>query len=149
MISYYSIDDFKKVEKIDAHVHVNTIHGAILEQATEDHVILISINVDAYDDPIEKQQEYAVLQHDHFPDRFYYLTTFRVRGFEEPGWEGKVLAYLKQSFARGAVGTKVWKNIGMDEKTRAGRYLMIDDTVFDNIFSFLEENRNPPYRTYW
>lgn len=43
---------------------------SIVEQALEDNIILISINVDAYDDPIEK-----------------------------PGWEGKVLSYLKQSFA--------------------------------------------------
>ena len=140
---YYSIDDFGRVEKIDAHVHVNTSQRVLLEQATEDHMIIISINVDAYEDPIEKQQEYAIVQHDHFPDRFYYLTTFRVRGFEEPGWEGKVLSYLKQSFARGAVGVKVWKNIGMEEKTRNGRYLMVDDPVFDIIFSFLEENQIP------
>ena len=137
---YYSIEDFSKVEKIDAHVHVNTIQRGLLEQAAEDHIIFISINVDAYEDPIEKQQEYAIVQHDHFPDRFYYLTTFRVKGFEEPGWEGEVLSYLKRSFTNGAVGVKVWKNIGMDEKTRDGRYLMLDDPVFDNIFSFLRKH---------
>ncbi|MCK5278152.1 MAG: hydrolase, partial [Cyclobacteriaceae bacterium] len=132
---YYSIDDFNRVEKIDAHVHVNSNHSALLEQATKDHMIIISINVDAYEDPIEKQQEYAVDQHDHFPDRFYYLTTFRVKGFEEPGWESKVLSYFEQSFANGAVGVKVWKNIGMEEKTRDGRFLMVDYPVFDHIFS--------------
>ena len=112
---YYTIDDFNQVKKIDAHVHVNTIQRVILEQAIEDNFIFISINVDAYEDPIEKQQEYAIVQHHNFPDRFHYLTTFRVKGFEETGWEGKVLSYLKKSFANGAVGVKVWKNIGMDE----------------------------------
>ena len=141
--AYYSIDDFHGVEKIDAHVHVNTFHGVLLEQATENNFILISINTDAYEDSIEIQQEYAVVQHDHFPDRFYYLTTFRVRGFEEPGWEAKVLSYLKQSFANGAVGVKVWKNIGMDEKTRDGRYLMVDEPVFETVFSFLEKDKIP------
>jgi hypothetical protein len=139
----YTIDDFNKVEKIDAHVHVNTIDRTILEQAIEDQMIFISINVDAYDDPIEKQQEYAIYQHDHFPDRFFYLTTFRVKGFEKPGWERTVLSYLRHSFANGAVGVKVWKNIGMDEKTSDGRYLMVDDPVFDDIFSFLEINKIP------
>ena len=140
---YYSIDDFHKVEKIDAHVHVNTIHRALLEQAAKDHIIILSVNVDAYEDTIEKQQEYALIQQVHFPDRFYYLTTFRVKGFEEPGWEEGVLSYLKQSFTTGAVGVKVWKNIVMDEKTRDGRYLMLDDPVFDNIFSFLVKNKIP------
>jgi len=140
---YYSIEDFSKVEKIDVHVHVNTVQRGLLEQAAEDHMFIISINVDAYEDSIEKQQEYAIVQKDHFPDSFYYLTTFRVDGFEEPGWEREVLSYLEQSFANGAVGVKVWKNIGMDVKTRDGRYLSLDDPVFDNIFSFLKEHRIP------
>lgn len=142
-LEYYSVDDFKKVEKIDAHIHVNTFQKVLLEQAVEDNFIFISINVDAYEDSIEKQQEYAIVQHENFPDRFYYLTTFRVKGFEEPGWVDSVFSYLRQSFANGAVGVKVWKNIGMDEKTRNGRYIMLDDPVFDNIFSFLEESKIP------
>jgi hypothetical protein len=56
---------------------------SLVEQALEDNIILICINVDAYDDPIETQQDYAISQHDHFLDRFYYLTTFRVNGFEK------------------------------------------------------------------
>jgi predicted TIM-barrel fold metal-dependent hydrolase len=143
-MEFYAIDDFSRIEKIDAHIHVNTTRKTLLEQASEDNVVFISINVDAFDNhTIEKQQEYSVKQHEFFPERFYYLTTFRVRGFEEPGWEESVLSYLKESVAKGAVGVKVWKNIGMDEKNRDGRYIMVDDPLFDNIFSFMEENNIP------
>lgn len=143
-MEFYTIDDFSRNEKIDAHIHVNTTRKTLLEKASEDNVVFISINVDAFDDhPIEKQQEYSVKQHEFFPERFYHLTTFRVRGFEEPGWEESVLSYLMESVAKGAVGVKVWKNIGMDEKTRDGRYIMVDDPLFDNIFSFMEENNIP------
>ena len=142
-MEYYTVEDYKKVEKIDVHVHVNTFHKVLLEQAIEDNFIFVSINTDAYEEPIEKQQEFALVQQKNFPGRFYYLTTFRVKGFEEPGWEASVLAYLKKSFVNGAVGVKVWKNIGMDEKTKDGRFILLDDPVFDNIFSFLEDQGIP------
>ncbi len=143
-MNFYSIDDFTKVEKIDVHVHVNTIKEDLLEQAIEDNFIFVSINVDAFaDDPIEKQQEYALAQHAKYPDRFFYLTTFRVVGFEEAGWADSVIAYLEQSFAKGAVGVKVWKNIGMDEKTSEGKLIAIDDPMFDSIISFLKERNMP------
>ena len=37
---YYSIENFNEVEKIDAHVHINTFERTILEQAVEDNFIL-------------------------------------------------------------------------------------------------------------
>lgn len=141
---YYSIEDFNKVEKIDAHIHINTFEPTLHEQAVEDNFIFISINVDAFpEDSIESQQEYSIKQHESYPDRYYYLTTFRVKGFEQPDWKDSVLKYLKESFVKGAVGVKVWKNIGMGEKTRDGKNIFVDDTVFDPIFSYLENNQIP------
>jgi hypothetical protein len=143
-MEYYSIDDYYKREKIDAHIHVNTTRKNLLEQADNDNVVFISINVDAFPDhTIEEQQAYCVKQHESFPERFFYLTTFRANGFEKQGWEESVLSYLKESVLNGALGVKVWKNIGMDEKTRDGKYLMIDDPRFDNIISFLVKNKIP------
>lgn len=140
----YAVDDFKKVEKIDVHVHVNTLKEDLIEQAVEDNFIFVSINVDAFaDDPIEKQQEYALAQQAKYPDRFFYLTTFRMNGFEDAGWADAVIAYLEESFANGAVGVKVWKNIGMDEKTSDGKLIAIDDPMFDGIISFLKERNMP------
>ncbi len=143
-MEYCSIEDFSKIEKIDAHIHINTSKRSLPEQAIEDNIIFISINVDAFPDySIEKQQEFSVKQHSNFTDCFFHLTTFRVKGFEEPGWEDSVLNYLKESAEKGAVGVKVWKNIGMSEKNRNGEDIFIDDPLFDNIIYWLEENKIP------
>jgi len=143
-MEYYTIDDYYMTEKIDAHIHINTTRKNLPEQAGKDNIVFISINVDAFPDhTIEEQQEYCVKQHESFPGRFYHLTTFRAKGFEKPGWEESVLSYLKESVVKGSVGVKVWKNIGMDEKTSDGRYLMIDNSQFYNIISFLVENKIP------
>lgn len=147
-MNYYSIEDFKNVKKIDAHVHINTFESVLPEQAAEDHFKLVTINVDAYEDPIEKQQEYAVSLRDRFPGRLVYLTTFRVRGFEQAGWEDSVLSYLKKSFEKGAVGAKVWKNIGMDEITSEGRAAIrtmpkrVFQTTGEDIIKKLQARRN-------
>jgi predicted TIM-barrel fold metal-dependent hydrolase len=143
-MEYYSTNDFSSVEKIDAHLHINTDRKNLGELAREDNFIFISINVDAFSDwSIEKQQEFSVKQHENFPDNFFHLTTFRVKGFEEPGWEESVLSYLRTSVEKGAVGVKVWKNIGMGEKTLDGKDIFIDDPLFDNIISWLEEHNIP------
>lgn len=142
--SHYSHEDFYKVEKIDAHIHINTYKKTLLEQAAEDNVIFISINVDAFPDcSIEKQQDYALKLHEYFPERFYYLTTFRVKAVESPNWQATVLKYLRKSFVNGAIGVKIWKNIGMLEKTKSGKNIFVDDPVFDPVFSYLEENNIP------
>jgi predicted TIM-barrel fold metal-dependent hydrolase len=143
-MEHYLPEDFKKVEKIDAHIHVNTIDKSLPEQAVEDNFILISINVDAFDYyTIEQQQEFCLNQHNNYPDRFYYLTSFRVKGFEELQWQNSVIRHLKESFEKGAVGVKVWKNIGMGQKSIEGKDVFIDDPIFDPVFSYLKENGIP------
>ena len=47
----YSMDDFARVRKYDAHVHANTKDRAFLEQARADGFELLSINVDYPDFP--------------------------------------------------------------------------------------------------
>ncbi len=60
--AYYTVDDFKTVEKIDAHVHVNTDQPAFIEQAEEDNFRLLTINWDDANDPppMEVQQKFAI-----------------------------------------------------------------------------------------
>jgi predicted TIM-barrel fold metal-dependent hydrolase len=143
-MEFHTIDDFYRIEKIDAHIHINTDRNTLLEQAVEDNFIFISINVDAFpDDSIEKQQAFSLKQHENYPERIFYLTTFRVKGFEDQGWQDSVLKYLRESFDSGAVGVKVWKNIGMGEKTMTGKDIFIDDPVFDPVISFLEREKIP------
>ena len=45
--------------------------------------------------------------------------------------------------AAGAIGVKIWKNIGMTLKNDDRQYVMIDDPVFAPILSFLEKEKIP------
>ncbi len=136
--------DFKTMNKIDAHIHVNTDSTAFLEAAVENNFRLLTINTYvSYYPEITKQRDLANFQQEKFPGRIAYAATFSLEGFEEPDWQEKTIAYLDESFEKGAIAVKVWKNIGMELKNKQGNFVMVDDTDFDPIFSYLAEKGIP------
>jgi predicted TIM-barrel fold metal-dependent hydrolase len=66
-----------------------------------------------------------------------------MKGWDNPDWQEKTLAYIDESFKKGAIGMKVWKNIGMVEKDKDGKFIMIDNPKFDTIFNYLERKGIP------
>ncbi|MCK5368771.1 MAG: amidohydrolase family protein, partial [Cyclobacteriaceae bacterium] len=52
-----------------------------------------------------------------------------------------VLEAIDRSIKWGAVGVKVWKNIGMQLQKESGDFLMINDPVFYPIFEYLIEKK--------
>tara|TARA_R110002050_G_scaffold300778_1_gene472553 strand:+ start:35285 stop:36352 length:1068 start_codon:yes stop_codon:yes gene_type:complete len=141
---FYSEKDFLKINKIDIHCHVNTERPAFMEQAVADNFRILTINTNApLGVTIEEQQDSAIFQREAFPNNLEYLTTFSMKGWDNDDWQEGALAYLKESFKKGAIGMKVWKNIGMVEKNKNGNFIMIDDPKFDAIFNYMEENGIP------
>lgn len=142
--SYYSPEDFYKIKKIDVHAHALTTDPAFVQQAQDDNFILISLNTEVpYYPPIDSQQDITLQLHHRFPDDIYYVTTFGTASINQPGWSDRQLAYLKKSFDSGAIGVKVWKNIGMTIRDKDSNFIMIDNPVFDPIFNYLEQNDIP------
>lgn len=141
--AFYTESDYTKVDKIDIHCHINTRRPDFMQQAIADNFRILTINVDAYPVSIEKQQEMALHQCKVFPQQLHYLTTFSTEGWEYENWQETTLDYLHESFQNGAIGVKVWKNIGMVDKEKNGDFIMIDHPKFDPIFSWLEERRIP------
>lgn len=141
---FYTLEDFSSIKKIDAHAHVQTTKHALMEQAKEDNFVLISLNCEVPGYPsIDSQQYYALQQMHAYPNEFYYLTTFETATRFQPGWADRQLNYLKKSFTNGAIGIKVWKNIGMTIKDKDSNFIMIDNPMFDPIFNYLEQNKIP------
>jgi len=138
-MKFYSEEDFEKVEKIDAHSHVDTYDTYFIEHSIADNFRLISLNVDA-GVPIEKQQEYASHYLENYPDKFAYVTSFEIDNWNDENWEERTINYLRKSFDQGAVGVKVWKNVGMELRDKNGSFVMLDDPRFDAVISFIKEN---------
>ncbi len=141
---FCSEEDFKKMDKVDIHCHVNTKDTVFMNQAIEDNFRILSINTDA---PLNvnymEQQDIANFQRKAFPGHIEYLTTFSMKGWGEDDWLGKTIAYIKESMEKGAIGVKVWKNIGMVERDKDSSFIMLDNPGFDPLFDYLEENNIP------
>jgi hypothetical protein len=136
--SYYALQDFASVEKIDAHVHLHGMAQAFMEQARRDGVRVLTINVDYPDfPPLYVQQRDASNLKARYPGQVAFATTFSVAGFGTPEWLERTQLRLKDAIAQGAVGVKVWKNIGLELRD-GERYVMIDDVRFKPIFDELE-----------
>jgi predicted TIM-barrel fold metal-dependent hydrolase len=137
--NYYSMEDFLRVDKIDAHVHVHGAADAFMAQATRDNFRILTINVDYPDfPPLAEQQEAAVSLLHRFPGRVAFAASFPVDGFTSGGWSQHALGTIQAALRQGAVGVKVWKNIGMGLRDSDGSYVMPDDPRLEPVLEYLE-----------
>jgi predicted TIM-barrel fold metal-dependent hydrolase len=142
---YYSMDDFQSIEKIDTHVHINTNLPVLIEQAREYNFRLLTVNVDAGGyPPITEQLNIAYDLNNRYHDTLAFLTTIPLDYWDDPDkWQDNAIQYLEESFAKRAIGVKVWKNIGMELKNEDGEFVMIDDPQFDPVIEYLIEREKP------
>lgn len=136
---------FEHFPKIDAHFHstsYNPIYGKI---AQDYNVRYLNINTDANVFPSLEEQETVALTYIEKHKRYFsYITSFEMDGWESDCWYQKLFDRIKKSIQNGAVGVKIWKNIGMEIiKPSDQSYLMIDDLFFEPLFNYLSENKIP------
>jgi len=134
----YGEDDYGHVDKFDAHVHLHGQLSAFMQRAITDRFRLLTINVNYGDfPPLDVQLREAVTLQRAFPATVAFAATFDASDSDTPGWSERTLRALDAAFAQGAVGVKVWKDIGMQLRGRDGRAVMIDDERFAPVFSAL------------
>ena len=138
--TYYTEADFASVKKFNTHVHISIFDSIFIRQAEADNFRFLTVNVNSPSVPVEQQQEVAVKLIKAFPGNVYFASAFSVKNFNTPGWLNETLDYLKKSFDSGAIAVKIWKNIGMELKDPQGKFVMIDNPVFDTIIDFIEKN---------
>jgi len=129
------------VGPIDAHAHVFVDHPEVRSFLQRMDLRLVNITVV---DPYERGYESVAPQHKLALEvargstgRAPWVSTFDPAGWESPGFAARVIADLEDTFRQGAVGVKIYKTIGMDLRSKSGRYLMPDDPVFTPIFEAL------------
>jgi predicted TIM-barrel fold metal-dependent hydrolase len=141
---YYSEADFFKVKKIDAHVHILTTDPSLQKHALQENLKFITINVDAGED-VKMQRDTSVMLMKKFPGRVNYLASFAfdTAAWNSGDWEKKTIGEIEQNIAGGAVGVKIWKNIGMTFRERNGKFIMISNNRFDPVISYIEKRGLP------
>ena len=129
---------FAEIQPIDAHMHVYRDDPAL--DALIERLKLRMLNICVIDDrdPFFKglePQRGDVLRFFHRTSgRAAFCTTFSPYDFEDPGFSKRVIRQLDADFAAGAVAVKIYKVMGMEMKSKAGKYVMADDPAFEPIY---------------
>jgi predicted TIM-barrel fold metal-dependent hydrolase len=113
-----------------------------MEFASTQNFRLLSPNWDG-EYSIDEQMKITVSILCDNPGKFAFFGTFSVDSFGKSGFVEKTIARINECMKAGASGIKIWKNIGMVLKDQNGRYVMIDDPVFEPVFTYLEKNKIP------
>ncbi|TFH26940.1 MAG: hydrolase [Bacteroidia bacterium] len=137
-------DLYHSLTKVDAHVHIRTEDPAIMEYANSQGFLLLTINTRSDSQKnIDEQKHFAMKMKDLYPEDISWLATFSMEGFEDPGWAEGVVQKLQEDIDQGAVGFKVWKDIGMTFQDSQGRFVFLDDPLFEPILDFMESSGLP------
>lgn len=76
-------------------------------------------------------------------DRFAPMTNIDYHNIDDPGYRDRAAREVEQDIRAGAVGLKVWKNLGMGLKDASGRLIAVDDPRFDAVFETCARFRIP------
>ena len=137
------MEDYEQIDKIDIHAHIHTENTDFVALSKRDRFRFLNMAVWSNKDPAVNLEKHRTtfLQYVADPTRTAPVSSFPVENWDDPDWVEQTIAYLDKTFEQGAVGVKVWKNIGMVLRDQSGKLVMIDDPKFDPIFAHLKEKR--------
>ena len=129
---------FTALNPIDAHAHLykdDPAFGALFERLK-----LRILNICVIDDRdpdykgLEPQRGDVLKVRQSTGGRAVFCTTFSPYDFEQPGFAQRSIHQLDADFQAGAVAVKIYKVMGMEMKSKAGKYVMADDPAFEPIY---------------
>jgi predicted TIM-barrel fold metal-dependent hydrolase len=131
-------------QRIDAHVHTGPPPEAFLALLQRLDVRLVNVtlidpHVPGFNTP-EPQTSLAVKVAESSRGRIAWVSTFDPGALEEPDFVQRTNRHLLSTFERGAVGVKMYKAVGMDLRSKAGRYVMPDDPAFAPVLDFIAQH---------
>jgi predicted TIM-barrel fold metal-dependent hydrolase len=136
--------DFARIEPIDTHVHIYKNDPAL--NALVERLNLRAVNICVIDDrdpdfrDLEPQRTQVLQVRKSTGGRLAFCTTFRPYAFEEPGFRERAIRQLNGDFAQGALAVKIYKVMGMEMKSKAGKWVMPDDAAFEPIYRDIAEH---------
>lgn len=130
---------FEALLKVDAHSHV-------FEDRPEFHDLFRRLNVrtinvcnngtDGYLAPMHLIATDLYRKH---PTLYAWESTFDLLRRDAPTYHTEVIAHLDTTFRQGAIGVKIWKEVGIDIRSPDGKFILPDDPLFDPIYAFIAQ----------
>jgi hypothetical protein len=130
-------------ERIDTHTHIHRITPELFAAMEKEQWRCLSICVSRAigDQPsgLDEMIRGTAEVHRATKGRIAWATAFDARRFDDRDFASRTIAGLRQSFDRGAIAVKIWKNIGMGIQSRSGVYLLPDDAALMPVFEAMQK----------
>jgi predicted TIM-barrel fold metal-dependent hydrolase len=136
---------FEEIPKIDAHSHIFEDVPEVVEMMDRTRFRIVNVCVRGTNLERMKQAEATAEQQQakYGRARFPFFSTFDVTRRDDADYVEQVKRWLDATFEKGALGVKIWKEVGMEVKDRQDRFILPDNPVFDPIYAFLVERKKP------
>jgi predicted TIM-barrel fold metal-dependent hydrolase len=135
------VASFSAVAPIDAHAHLykdDPAFGSLMKRLNLRILdILVVDDRDPYAKGMEPQRGDVLKVIHSTGGRAVMCTTFSPYEFEEPGFAQRTIHQLDADFAAGAIAVKIYKVMGMEMKSKAGKYVLPDDPAFEPIYKYI------------
>ncbi|MGO8790469.1 MAG: amidohydrolase family protein [Terriglobia bacterium] len=129
---------FNALGPIDAHVHLfkdDPAFGAFMQRL---NLRILNICViddrDPYSKALEPQRGDVLKVARTTRGRAVFCTTFSPYDFESAEFAQRTIRQLDADFAAGAIAVKIYKVMGMEMKSKSGKYVMPDDPAFEPVY---------------
>lgn len=135
-----NMDYLMSIKKFDIHTHIDS-DAPFLQKFLDEYNMKVNTLCTGGLDTVRMnfRIDEARIFCNEQPRYYSWVTTFDLTKRNEPDWAENVIKKLKDDFAHGAVGVKIWKEIGMSIKDKDGKYIMVDDPMFEPIFDFIAQ----------
>jgi predicted TIM-barrel fold metal-dependent hydrolase len=122
---------------IDCHNHLDSLDPAavlaIMDECGIEHLVNITMKVG--DRAFQVMRRFA----DASPERFSTIGWMDWTGLAEPGFIRKAVDYLERLVEHGAVGFKIWKDLGLTLRDARGELVRVDDERLDPLYDKARE----------
>jgi predicted TIM-barrel fold metal-dependent hydrolase len=134
-----------KFPVVDVHTHGTSNAAGFAQRIPEMDALNLRVLVDLSGgaDPAQIKQKVDAINASPYKDRFRVFANVNWDGAGGAGWKDKALADLRQSVKNGAIGLKVFKELGLRNKKAGGSRLAVDDTDLDPVWDLAGELNIP------
>jgi predicted TIM-barrel fold metal-dependent hydrolase len=134
---------FEQIRKIDVHSHVYEDLPAVNAMLRRANVRIVNVSNPGTDGHLAFMHRFTAELAKKHPDIFSWASTFDLTTRHEPEYVERVTAALDETFAQGAVMTKIWKEVGLELKRPDGTFMLPDDPVLDGVYAHLAKRQKP------
>jgi hypothetical protein len=134
---------FEEMPKVDVHAHIFEEIPELVQMLTSNRVRIIIVCNRGLDGHLEESHRIAAEMRRSNPRIFQFESNWDLTRFGQPGYTNDVISWLDRSYENGAVGTKIWKEVGLELKRKDGSFVMPDDPVFDPIYEHMADKGKP------